>query len=155
MKCSICCVIKWIGMFQQSPHSEHSLALTLSAVTAFMEWVDLEIILQDEAKLIRLLYSLLAHHDLKTMACECLLVIVSRKVRFQCYGASILLHAHACIHTCKFTKRIRIYIHNIHCSCSIKWNAPYLVYRVNSGKLKESAWSFSPYCSLKMPCKDF
>lgn len=54
--------------------------IALSTIASFVEWVDFETILMADAKLIKLLYTFLGIEDLKTVACECLLLIVSRKV---------------------------------------------------------------------------
>jgi len=54
--------------------------MALSAVTSFAEWVDFVVLFTRECKLLVLLYKFITTEELKRVACECLLVILSRKV---------------------------------------------------------------------------
>ena len=56
------------------------LLVSLSTIVSFVEWVDFGTVLIDDAKVIRLLYAFIGVEELKTVACECLLVILARKV---------------------------------------------------------------------------
>lgn len=65
----------------QSPPVPQLLPTALAAVTSFVEWLDFKVLLMRDCRLLELLYSLISSEELKTAACECLLVILARKVR--------------------------------------------------------------------------
>ncbi len=69
-----------IFFFVQSPLSEPLRQTALSTIASFVEWVEFPTLLVEDAKLIKLLYTLIGSEELKTLACECLLFILSRKV---------------------------------------------------------------------------
>ncbi|XP_064400527.1 exportin-5-like [Halichondria panicea] len=63
----------------ESPLSEPLRRTALSTIVSFVEWVEFPTLLMEDAKLIKLLYNLIGVEELKTVACECLLPILSRK----------------------------------------------------------------------------
>ena len=60
----------------------HLRQVALSSMSSFVEWVEFDVLLMQECKLLSLLYTFLEDENLKTPACECLLHILSRKVCF-------------------------------------------------------------------------
>ncbi len=71
----------YLPIIPQSPLSEPLRQTALSTIVSFVEWVEFPTLLMEDAKLIKLLYNLIGMEELKTVACECLLPILSRKVR--------------------------------------------------------------------------
>ena len=65
----------------QSPPSTRVCVVALSAVACLAEWADLKLLLMADTNLLELLYGFLGQEQLKTPACECLLAILTRKVR--------------------------------------------------------------------------
>ena len=66
-------------LFHQAPTSDHLRPIALSAITRFVEWVEFNVLLMQECKLLLLLYTFISLEELKTASCECLLVILARK----------------------------------------------------------------------------
>ena len=66
--------------FVQTPLSEPLRQTALSTIASFVDWVEFPTLLMEDAKLIKLLYTFIGVEDLKTLACQCLLSILSRKV---------------------------------------------------------------------------
>ena len=66
-------------LFLQAPISDHIRPIALSAITRFVEWVEFNVLLMQECKLLLLLYTFISLEELKTASCECLLVILARK----------------------------------------------------------------------------
>ena len=62
------------------PDQSHLRQVALSSITSFVEWVEFDVVLMHDCKLLKILYSFLEDESLKTPACECLLHILSRKV---------------------------------------------------------------------------
>ena len=53
---------------------------TLLTLTGFLDWAKLEVILSQDCIILQMLCLLLEEDSLKIPSCECLLIIVSRKV---------------------------------------------------------------------------
>lgn len=77
-------------LFHQAPISDHLRPIALSAITRFVEWVEFNVLLMQECKLLLLLYTFISLEELKTAACECLLVILARKVATSVYVSVVL-----------------------------------------------------------------
>ena len=58
----------------------HLRSVALSTVCSFAGWAEFEVLLVEQCKLLKLLYTLLDDETLKTQSCECLLHILARKV---------------------------------------------------------------------------
>ncbi len=55
-------------------------AASLDTLSSLLEWVEFDVLLGEECKLLSLLCTQLAVEQLKTKSAECLLVILARKV---------------------------------------------------------------------------
>ena len=64
----------------QSPLAKHLTLTALNTVTVFSEWLEFDVLLMKECKMLVMLYNFINCEELKTAACECLAVILSRKV---------------------------------------------------------------------------
>ena len=89
-------------LFHQAPISDHLRPIALSAITRFVEWVEFNVLLMQECKLLLLLYTFISLEELKTAACECLLVILARKVASS-VCMSLLSFSHVLVVTCQLT----------------------------------------------------